>query len=77
VRDAATVTTNNFQASGTRQRAAAPGTRFEPAASQRELFAVRSASVAAAAVLDAGRCAGAVERVNELVDRAHVLLQRS
>lgn len=54
-----------------------PGTRFELAAVQRELFAVRSALVGATTVLDAGRCAAAVEHLDELVDRVHALLTPS
>ncbi|MEU8258651.1 hypothetical protein AB0C06_30800 [Micromonospora inaquosa] len=54
-----------------------PGSRFELATVQRELFAVRSALVGATTALDAGRCAAAVQRLDELVDRVHALLRSS
>ncbi|MEU1398592.1 hypothetical protein ABZ403_21350 [Micromonospora zamorensis] len=57
--------------------ACGPGSRFELATVQRELFAVRTALVGAATVLDADQCAAAVERLDGLVDRVHALLTRS
>ena len=51
--------------------------RSDLAALQRELFAVRTALVDTAAAVDAERHAGAVERLDELVDRVHALLKRS
>ncbi|MFC7549361.1 hypothetical protein [Plantactinospora sp. GCM10030261] len=56
---------------------AAPGSGPELACLQRDLFAVRTALVSAVAVLDANRCAAAVDRVDELADRLHGLLKRS
>jgi hypothetical protein len=54
-----------------------PGTGPELAVLQRELFAVRTALVGAAVVLDADRCAAAVDQVDELAGRLHALLKRS
>lgn len=53
------------------------GSGPELACLQRDLFAVRTALVSAVAVLDANRCAAAVDRVDELADRLHGLLKRS
>ena len=53
------------------------GSSPELACLQRDLFAVRTALVRAVAVLDANRCAAAVDRVDELADRLHGLLKRS